>query len=195
MSPVEYVSFSKPAVHGYLGELEFTKQDIFNAALPGAEFTLTHDDENCTACHGDNTAITDSDAHDDNYTAEHTAHIIGPYKAVSDSEGKVSFVNIPSGHAYILTESSPPEGYVATLDKYNVTVAYDETTVTQTKPDGTSVVWPGDNNVITNVEASYLIPETGGIGTSVFTIAGLSLVAFPVLYSFVRRKRERRSMG
>ncbi len=185
VSPVEYVSFSKPAVHGYLGELEFTKQDNLNVVLPGAEFTLTHDDENCTACHGDNTAITDSSAHDENYTADHMVHIIGPYKAVSDSEGKVSFVNIPSGHAYILTESVPPEGYVAMLNKYNVTVAYDETTVTQTMPNGTVVVWTGDNNVITNIEASYIIPETGGIGTTIFYIVGglLMLAAVVILVS------------
>lgn len=195
VSPVKYVSFSKPAIHGYLGEFGFTKQDIFNLALPGAEFTLTHDDENCTDCHGDNTAITDSAVHDENYIVDHMVHIIGPYKAVSDSEGKVSFVNIPSGHAYILTESAPPEGYVATLNKYNVTVAYDETTVTQTMPDGTTVVWTGDNNVIINVESSYIIPETGGIGTIVFTIAGLSLMAFPVLYSLIRRRRKKRING
>ncbi len=172
VSPVKYVSFSKPSVLGYLGEFEFIKQGNSNVALPGAEFTLTHDDENCTACHGDNTAITDSDAHEENYTDDHFIHVIGPYKAVSDSGGKVSFTNIPSGHSYILTESVPPEGYVATQNKYNVTVAYDETTVTQTNPDGTVVVWTGDNNVITNVETSFIFPETGANGTTIFYIVG-----------------------
>ncbi len=192
ISPIKYVSFSKPAVHGYLSELEFTKQDNMNAVLPGAEFTLTHDDEKCTACHGDNTAITDSAAHTENYTSDHMVHVIGPYKAVSGPDGKVSFTNIPSGHVYTLTETIPPVGYAATENIYSVTVAYDVLTVTETKPDGTTVVWTGDNNVITNIEASYIIPETGGIGTSVFTITGLSLMAIPVLYSLIRRKRERR---
>ncbi len=195
VSPVEYVSFSKPAVHGYLGEFEFTKQDNLNVALPGAEFTLTHDDEKCTACHGDNTAITDGTAHDENYINDHMVHIIGPYKAVSDSEGKVSFTNIPSGHVYVLTETAPPEGYAATLNTYIVTVAYDETTVTEIMPSGTTVVWTGDNNVIINVESTFIIPETGGNGTSVFIIAGLSLMTFPVLYSLIRYRRKKGLIG
>ena len=46
--------------------------------------------------------------------------------------------------------------------------------------------------VITNAPA-YELPETGGIGTSLYTIGGLLLIAVSLLYGYkLRRKRERR---
>ncbi len=191
VSDIKYVSFSKPAVHGFLAELMFTKTDALGVALPGAEFTLTHDDANCTECHGDHTALTDSEAHQDNYVNEHAIHHIGPYTAISDSEGAVSFTGIPSGHSYTLTETVVPAGYVAPLSSYNVQVDYNVLTVTETLPDGTTKVWTGKNNTVTNIMEVYLIPETGGTGTLIYTLFGIALMAFPILYSFIRRKRER----
>ncbi len=192
VSDVKYVSFSKPAVHGYLSELTFTKTNNLGVALPGAEFTLAHDDANCTECHGDHTALTDSEAHKNNYTNEHAVHHIGPYTATSDSEGTVSFTNIPSGHIYTLTETVVPAGYAAPLSSYSVEVAYNVLTVTETLPDGTNKIWTGGNNTVTNIMEVYILPETGGTGTLIFTIFGLALMVFPILYSTIRRKRERR---
>ncbi len=192
VSDVKYVSFSKPAVHGYLSELTFNKANDLGVALPGAEFTLAHDDANCTECHGDHTALTDSEAHQEKYANEHAVHHIGPYIATSDSEGTVSFAGIPSGHLYTLTETVVPAGYMPPLSSYSVEVAYDVLTVTETLPDGTTKIWTGDSNTVTNIMEVYLIPETGGTGTLIYTIFGLALMAFPILYSIIRRKRERR---
>ncbi len=192
VSDLKTVSFSKPAVHGYLAGFEFMKANELGVALPGAEFTLIHDDGNCAECHGDNTAITNSQAHQNNYVSDHILHPIGPYKAVSDSDGAVSFSDIPSGHIYTLTETAVPLGYVAPANSYSIQVAYDVLTVTETLPDGTTEIWTGKNNVITNIMEVYLLPETGGTGTLHFTIIGISLMAFPILYSIIRRKRERR---
>ena len=192
ISDLKTVSFSKPAVHGYLSGFGFTKANALGIALPGAEFTLRHDDGACTLCHGDGTAITDSDAHDSNYKTDHFAHRIGPFVSVSDENGYVSFTNIPSGHIYTLTETVVPPGYVPSKNSYSVTVAYDELTVTETLPDGTEKIWTGKNDVITNVTVVYVLPETGGPGTLLYTIIGICLTAFPILYSIIRRKRERR---
>ncbi len=192
VSDVKQVSFSKPAVHGYLSELVFTKANDLGAVLPGAVFTLTHDDESCNSCHGDNTALTDNEAHQNNYIDEHAVHKIGPYIATSDEEGKVSFSNIPSGHIYTLAETVVPEGYVPSQNSYSVQVAYDELTVTETSPDGTSIIWEKDNHVFVNIMEVFILPETGGTGTFTFTIIGLALITIPILYSIIRRKRERR---
>ena len=192
ISDLKYVSFSKPAVHGYLSGFGFTKQNDLGVALPGAQFTLAHDDANCTECHGDGTALTDSEAQDDNYVNDHLVHEIGPYVAESDENGSVRFSNIPSGHIYTLTETVIPSGYMLSGSTYSVEVAYDVLTVTETLPDGTQQVWTGDNNVISNLMEVFLLPETGGTGTLPLTIIGFALMAFPLLYSTIRRKRERR---
>lgn len=41
----------------------------------------------------------------------------------------------------------------------------------------------------------FRLPETGGRGTTFLTIIGLSLMLFPILYSILRRRRERRLTG
>ncbi len=192
VSDLKMVSFSKPAVHGYLAGFEFMKANELGVALPGAEFTLTHDDINCAECHGDNTAITDNGAHQSNYVNDHVVHPIGPYKAIADNNGTVSFSDIPSGHIYTMTETVVPLGYVAPSNSYSVEVAYDVLTVIETLPDGSIKIWTGKNNTVTNVMEVYLLPETGGAGTLHFTIIGIGLMAFPILYSIIRRKRERR---
>ena len=45
---------------------------------------------------------------------------------------------------------------------------------------------------VENFNVGYVLPETGGTGTLTFTIIGFALTAFPILYSTIRRKRERR---
>ncbi len=192
ISDIKYVSFSKPAVHGYLSELEFSKVGASGEPVPGAQFTLAHDDASCTLCHGDGTALTDSEAHQSNYTGTHAVHHIGPYTATSNSEGTVSFSGIPSGHSYTLEETLVPSGYVAPQNSYRVNVSYNELTVVEILPDGSTKTWTGNNNTITNIKEVYLLPETGGTGTSIYTLFGFTLMVAPILYCIIRRKKERR---
>ena len=53
VSDKKEIEFPIPSVHGYLGELEFTKRDNRGNALPGAVFTLSHDNAKCPVCRGD----------------------------------------------------------------------------------------------------------------------------------------------
>ena len=48
---------------------------------------------------------------------------------------------------------------------------------------------------IENFAGSFLIPETGGMGTFNLAIIGIALAAFPVLYSLIRRKCKRGIKG
>lgn len=166
------IAFPIPAVEGYLSELEFTKVDSLEKPLPGAEFTLAHDTTTCTVCRGDNTPITMADM-----------------VAVSDSEGKVHFWNIPSGHTYTLTETMVPEGYLTNGNTYRVTVAYDTLAVSVSDSDGNPLTW---EKFIENLN-TYTLPETGGSGTFFFTFGGLLAAAAACVYltnHFLRKNRK-----
>ncbi len=195
-SDTKYASFSKPSVHGHICDLVFTKKNSMSTPLPGAEFTLTHDDANCTECHGDGTAVNNNTAHDENYKINHIDHSIGPYVKKADENGIVSFDFIPSGHKYILEETKVPESYLTNGSTYNVVAAYDVLTVTETLADGTEKVWGNDDYVIYNY--SHVLPETGGSGTHCLYITGallitLSAVFFPLTYGKDRGRRRKSS--
>lgn len=195
-SDTKYTSFSKPSVHGHICDLVFTKKNSMSTPLPGAEFTLTHDDANCTECHGDGTAVNNNTAHDENYKINHIDHSIGPYVKKADESGIVSFDFIPSGHKYILEETKVPESYLTNGSTYNVVAAYDVLTVTETLADGTEKVWGNDDYVIYNY--SHVLPETGGSGTHYLYITGallitLSAVFFPLTYGKDRGRRRKSS--
>lgn len=186
-SELKNVSFSKPAVHGYVAGFSFFKKDDFSEPLDGAVFTLIHDDGSCSLCHGDGTAITDSTTHDNIYTNYHEPHVIGPYSAASENGGTVTFTGIPSGHSYIMTETLIPPGYIDSGSTYKVVVAYDELTVTETKRDGTVKVWDSAVNNVFNY--GHILPETGGIGVHWFYIAGAALMIASVVILVKKKKK------
>lgn len=194
VSELKNVSFSKPAVKGYLSSFSFRKEDSLGNTLPGAEFTVVHDDEVCTLCHGDGTALTDNEAHDATYEKEHFKHVIETYKASSDENGLVKFTDIPSGHTYVMTESGVPEGYLANGSSYSVNIAYDVVTVTETTSDGAVKTWNGLNDKVVNYIVGYVLPATGGSGTvSLYIIGGmLTAMSSVFLLCRYRNNRERR---
>lgn len=104
------LTFPVPAVTGYLGAFSFTKTNTAGKTLEGAEFTLKHNSD-CSVC-AQIGKIVD----------------IGDMTVTSDKDGVVGFANIPSGHEYTLSESTPPAGYEAGAD-HEIAVAYGETTV------------------------------------------------------------------
>lgn len=162
------LDFKIPSVHGYLADITFTKKGSDGRLLAGAEFMLEHDDANCTECRGDGTKINETIF----------------FTEISDKDGNVTFANIPSGHKYILTETKAPPGYAVDNKSYHITIAYD---IVSYDDD-----WTG---TITNFTSPEL-PGTGGGGELPFILAGLALIAVPVIYRFVcirRRKREGRS--
>lgn len=178
-SEVKSVEFPIPAVKGYHSEFEFIKLDQNKKPVPGAVFTLSHDTEKCSICRGDKTSTEVKDI-----------------TASPDSEGKVRFENIPSGHIYTLKETTIPKGYFENGDTYSVTVAYDEITVTVTHKDGSSEDWKFDGNAktIINLIEGYSLPETGGNALSLY-ITGVAIMTFAFCLMIglgLRRKKERR---
>ena len=116
ISDSQTIYYDIPKVVGYLGNFEFTKKsanfdEIVSKGLEGAEFTLTHH-HNCDCL--TKTTLTNG---------KHMSPIQS-YKVESDSTGKVSFTNIPSGHKYLLTETKAPDNYNASETTKVITINY-----------------------------------------------------------------------
>ena len=112
---------------------------------------------------------------------------IGTYETGADGTSVIETQYLTVGGPYALVEQVAPEGYEL-LENPVYFYFYD------IDPDGviqtvTTLI------AVENFNGSFLIPETGGLGIFYMAIIGTSLVAFPVLYSFIRRKRERRLIG
>ncbi len=111
-------------------------------------------------------------------------YYIGSYTTGADGTVNIETQYLTLGGPYALVETVPPEGYMA-LSKpvYFYFYEPDPSGITQTVTTLISVE---------NFTYGFVLPETGGTGTLPTAIIGLSLMAFPILYSTIRRKRERR---
>ncbi len=158
------------------------KQDgLTNIPLPGATFLLY-------GLKGDSAAVRPAGVPQTIITEDGTIlRFIGAYTTGVDGTSVIESQYLTVGGPYALVEYIAPDGYEL-LEKPVYFYFY------QDDPNGemqtvTTLV------AIENFKGSFVIPETGGMGTFNMAIIGIALVVFPVLYSFVRRKRERRSMG
>lgn len=170
MSEPKTLTFPIPSVQGYLASLSFVKEDTQGRKLEGAEFTLHHADT-CTLCRGDGSRVAVPDK-----------------TAVSDAQGTVAFLRIPSGHRYTLTETKAPEGYGLTPNTYAVTVAYDAITVLV---NGQAGAWEG--KIVD--EFFYQLPDTGGAGLPGLYGAGLLLMGWGLLTLHTRRRKGGRGIS
>ena len=83
---------------------------------------------------------------------------------------------------YSLVETKAPDGYNKLKDPTTITI-----TATSTD-NGTNVTVSGNNVTVKNNKGS-LLPETGGMGTVLFTVVGtVGIIA--VLYSFMKSNRK-----
>lgn len=151
--------------------------------LEGAEFTLTNND------------ITKS------------------YVATSDKDGYLKFTGLDAGD-YTLVETKAPEGYTlnnetipvkitaeyntdGTLKSYSITVdgkatstyegTYSKEGVTTTRV--TEVTGDSSTTKINNTKLNDL-PSTGGMGTYLFTIAGVAIISVAAIMLFVSKKKR-----
>lgn len=108
---IKKLKFKIPSVKGYLGKLEFDKLTNYgNKPLEGSTFEIYHSDD-CPCL-------------------KERRHIDSKFKmtSVSNSNGKVIFDKIPSGHKYKIHEVSTDEYHDIKNDIYDVIVSYGETT-------------------------------------------------------------------
>lgn len=100
-------------------------------------------------------------------------------------DGVIHFVGLAEG-TYTLHEVSAPDGYnkVETDPTVTITATYNN--------DGTLDTWSVNSNGKSPVEvvnhAGVILPGTGGMGTVIFTVVGIAVVAGGVLW-FTRRNK------
>ena len=105
------IDFKIPKVEGYLGTLEFAKKSSYkDQIVSGADFELVHADD-CPC-------------------KKEIKHMNANFKltSTSNSNGKVTFNNIPSGHTYKLKEVKTDDYHTLNETIYDVTVSYGKTT-------------------------------------------------------------------
>ncbi len=162
-------------VRTYLVDLIINKTDADSVALPNAEFEIKQ---------GDVVIAT----------------------GTSDANGLVEFtwkngVGLKDGETYTIVESNPPEGYNKAED-IEFTVKCEDP---QDATTSTNCTWSTVNNVLTFTKTETaeaddyfkttvinrtgtLLPETGGIGTTIFYVVGGLLMA-AALVLLVSKKR------
>ena len=107
---IKKLEFKIPSVKGYFGKLEFDKLTNYgNKPLEGSTFEIYHSDD-CPCL-------------------KERRHIDSKFKmtSVSNSNGKVIFDKIPSGHKYKIHEVSTDDYHDVKNDIYDVNVSYGET--------------------------------------------------------------------
>lgn len=150
------------------------KTDPDGKPLSGAEFKLYATEANAKA---------------------HTSELA---TGVSDSEGKVLYYNsndeemkLASGDYYIV-ETKAPVGYspYGKVIKISIDATYGDTLV-----NGTYVTNSPENGYASVDVPNYPIttPKTGGIGTSIFYIAGSALLIGSGIFFFIARKKKSRN--
>ncbi|MGL5348227.1 MAG: SpaH/EbpB family LPXTG-anchored major pilin [Peptostreptococcaceae bacterium] len=168
-----------------------TKEDG-KTALEGAEFELsTKDGEsiyfNLTIT-GDGTSkyVVCADKHTHSDAENKCIKTI-----ISPENGKFEMVGLDDAVEYTLTETKAPDGYNP-IDpiKFIITATYDEKgniTGIETNVDGINKV-NGTFELGTTIinTTGDKLPETGGIGTTIFKVAGISLMAVAAVLLITR---------
>lgn len=111
-------------------------------------------------------------------------------KAFVGADGKVTFIGLGVG-TYTITESVVPAGYNS-IPEFTVTIGWDDST-----DDADNCTWTynwsnnteeTDNTIQIKNQAGSTLPETGGMGTTLFYIVGGLLVAAAVVLLVTKRR-------
>lgn len=167
---------SVPSVtHGYTFDFDINKTDGGGSALAGAVFQLQKK--------GNGTPIK---LYVENAGDDANPAVVRPAKAgeegvdtiTTPKSGKITFKGLDAAE-YQLVETEAPDGYNKLKNPVNVKI---EATY---KQDGTLDKWTvngGGNDVALNIQNNKgaLLPETGGMGTILFTLVGAAVIGYGI---------------
>ena len=107
----------------------------------------------------------------------------------TDNNGKLAFVGLKEG-TYKLVETKAPEGYNKLTEPIEVVIAatYDHGTLTSWTASIKGTQSPSGSTIQVENKKGTLLPDTGGMGTVLFTVAGVALIALGVVWSLKRSK-------
>lgn len=122
--------------------------------------------------------------------AKKDEHAVADDQVKTDNKGRLQFVGLKEG-TYQLVETVAPDGYnkLANPIKVNISATYHDNGTLNTwkadlengnAQDGTHVIEVQNNK-------GALLPETGGMGTVIFTVAGIAIIAGGIAWKRSRR--------
>ena len=172
-------------------KVKFTviKKGKENKKLPGAEFTLYEysEVEKEGYIKVDNASVIDTRTENASGTKTIWVKQVGNPQETSAEEatkGETTFVGLDAQKTYCVQETNAPTGYKIQKD-YHVLTGANSTTLEGSK------VYTFDNfdDVTVTDENLSALPSTGGIGTTIFTIAGCLIMVAAAGLFFASRKR------
>lgn len=187
----------------YTYALQITKTGDNNKVLEGAEFTLKRHDSEGTMkfvaepSEGEGEGVYHVAAQNEANTD------VAVDRVVSNSEGIIQIKGLDVG-TYILTEVKAPDGYTLPSNP-NTTITLSEGETTDgvldsiiangvlVTDDSVRVDGTDDNqgNVgISNSTSDFDLPRTGGIGTVIFTVAGILIMSGAVILLVTASKKK-----
>lgn len=92
----------------------------------------------------------------------------------SGADGKITLYGLAHG-TYYLVETQPPTGYNLMGDPLQLTI--------------NEVSHKEENTILLENSSGAVLPETGGIGTTVFTTSGILLMGFSILLILTKKRR------
>jgi len=140
--------------------IEIEKTDVSGVRLDGAVFELFLDAD------GDYPALLDENDNNIRFTTVN---------------GLISIPNLPAG-TYYLEEVEAPDGFRLITGLMPITVS-----ASTVNPDRNFVVTV---QVVNEVEGGFVLPETGGVGTILFTVVGASLIGGAVTLAIIAKRRR-----
>lgn len=176
--PGSSTSGSSSIIKVYTFDIQLNKKGEKNAALAGAEFKIYSDAE----CTTEVTNVTGVDANG---------------KFISDKNGKISFGKLDAG-TYYLKEVKSPAGYTLLANPIKIEII---ASLTDNKPNGSCTFKIDDvlqqGTITTGIipvnvvnHKGFTLPTTGGMGTYLFTIGGLILMAGAVVLLIAMKKKK-----
>ena len=195
----------KDEVVVYTFRLTINKVDNSTPAVPltGATFALFTDLTNATTAAADPataanfaTALTFTGS-----AGSYTRSTSGDYTLSGTAGGVYTIDGLDQG-TYYLVEISAPAGYNRLITPVSVVIdpTYHDGTQSSAYVDGHVPDATGDQLITVTAnggtaldvvnQAGATLPETGGMGTKLFTIGGLSLMLIAVIVVFLRKKNS-----
>lgn len=109
----------------------------------------------------------------------------------TDENGVVEIKELPVGQ-YTLTETKAPDGYNQLTEKISLTVTSTDVKATYGTDGSNSIVSVDGTTVTIKNSAGESLPNTGGMGTGMYTFGGLAIAAIAILGSVMYSGRKRK---